>query len=128
MQLVDVPVLNPGCCFICNSRNEGRWIDTLVTFEPGGPTPLNGRKYVCEGCGSEFAKLLGFEKSEDQANAVSRAEAAEAALGALQQRVQDFAVALASEVPEIVAESVEPVVDPVTKAPRKRTTAKKASA
>lgn len=62
MQVVDHIGLPPGMCFICEmTPTEGQTsVDTQREFEPGGPTYLNGRKYVCEGCAHEFAKLYDF--------------------------------------------------------------------
>lgn len=75
MQLTDgKPVLDPGICFICEQVNEGRFVDTLLNYEPAFFTPLIGRKYVCEGCVLEMARLLGWGNKElivaelDQAN------------------------------------------------------------
>lgn len=62
MQVVDKPGLPPGICFICEAKPTEKQtaVDTRRDFEPGGPTYLNGRKYVCEGCAHEVAKLYGY--------------------------------------------------------------------
>lgn len=69
-----LPTQDPGICFICEQANEGRYVDTLLNYEPAFFTPLIGRKYVCEGCVLEMARLLGWGNKEliaaelDQAN------------------------------------------------------------
>lgn len=64
MNIVDYPIMSPGVCFICEMTNPGRYIDTLRSFEPGGVTKLNGRKYVCEHCVAGLADYLGWASPE----------------------------------------------------------------
>lgn len=54
------PQLPPGMCFICEQSNPVRYIDTFRDFEGIVREKLDGRKYVCEECVTEFAKKLGF--------------------------------------------------------------------
>lgn len=67
MQIVDRPGLPPAICFICEMKPTEKQtiVDTKRDFEPGGPTYLNGRKYVCESCAAELARLYGFSKGSD---------------------------------------------------------------
>ena len=54
------PFLAPGMCFICELSNPVRYVDTFRDFEGVVRERLDGRKYVCEECVTEFAKHLGF--------------------------------------------------------------------
>lgn len=67
MQLVaPVDLLPPSICIICQTQPDGdSVVDTLQDLKTGVATPLNGRKYVCERCVGEFARLLGYEKGDD---------------------------------------------------------------
>jgi len=62
MQVVDKIGLPPGVCFVCEmAPTDGQTVvDTQREFEPGGPTYLNGRKYVCDSCSHTVAKLYGY--------------------------------------------------------------------
>lgn len=62
MQLVDNPYLPPGMCFLCEqNRQEAKWVDTLLNYDPNVAISLRGRKYVCEVCILELASLLGLD-------------------------------------------------------------------
>lgn len=50
------PQLPPGFCFICEQSNDCRYVDTFRDFEGVVREKLDGRKYVCEGCVSTFAR------------------------------------------------------------------------
>lgn len=50
MNRVEFPNLAPSVCFLCEKVDALFYVDTLRTFDPGGPTPLTGRKYVCSNC------------------------------------------------------------------------------
>lgn len=67
MQIVDHAGLPPAVCFLCEaSPTENQTVvDTQRDFEPGGPTYLNGRKYVCSSCVEETARMFGFTKGSD---------------------------------------------------------------
>jgi hypothetical protein len=61
MQEVDYPVLAPSVCVVCEGVPPATaFVDTLRTFDPGGYTHLNGRKYLCESCVTEAANALGL--------------------------------------------------------------------
>lgn len=60
MNVIDYPIMAPGVCFICEMTNPGRYVDTFRSFSPGGVTPLNGRKYVCEYCIGGMADAIGW--------------------------------------------------------------------
>jgi hypothetical protein len=54
------PSMDPGMCFICEKADDCRYVDTLKNFEPMFFSPLIGRKFVCENCIKQMAKLIGF--------------------------------------------------------------------
>lgn len=58
------PTLEPGICFICELAPESRYVDTLFNFEPDVFSALIGRKFVCEHCIVEMARLIGYGDKE----------------------------------------------------------------
>lgn len=61
MNLVDMPHLDPSLCIVCEMKPpEVKWIDTLYNFECGIPTPITGRKYLCEVCVQDAARCLEY--------------------------------------------------------------------
>ena len=65
MNLLDErPTLEPAICFICELWPEGRYVDTLFNFEPDLFSALIGRKFVCESCITEMARLIGWGEKE----------------------------------------------------------------
>lgn len=88
MQVVSNPSLAPGVCFVCNGKPpETEWIDSYLTFEPGGYTSLNGRKYVCGVCVDTMARLIGYEKASQVKAAQEKAEVEKARYYALVNRI-----------------------------------------
>lgn len=84
MQVVDKAVHAPSVCFVCEQAptENQKVIDTFRSFDPGVVTPLNGRKYVCEGCVETTAHLIGHVSGPvhaeiDDAYAKARARIAE---------------------------------------------------
>jgi hypothetical protein len=89
----------PAQCFLCETspvREEHHVVDTERRFNPVQATPLNGRKYVCERCVDELARLLGYIKSEE-------AELATARVDEVAQKVKEFEAFLKDEVAQITA-------------------------
>lgn len=101
MQVVDFPALPPSQCFICEHRpTEGvKSIDTGRTFDPAGLTSLNGRKYVCENCVAEMAKLFGFERGDQVEKAKVDAEIAREELSRMQDRARQVAEQILGDLP-----------------------------
>lgn len=62
MQEVDYPVLAPSVCVVCEGVPPATaFVDTERSFDPGGYTHLNGRKYLCESCVIEAAVALDLQ-------------------------------------------------------------------
>lgn len=97
MQLVEPRnLLPPSICIICETQPDGEAVvDTLYNLKTGVATPLNGRKYVCERCVKEFAKLFGLESGDEVARAKYALEQKEQEVARIRQNVDDFAKALA---------------------------------
>jgi hypothetical protein len=93
LQIVDRPGLPPAICFICEMKPVGRQtiVDTKRDFEPGGPTYLNGRKYVCEACAHEMAKLYGWFKGSDVVDMKTENEFLRARVSELEDRARQVA-------------------------------------
>lgn len=76
------PTLEPGMCFICEKADDCRYVDTLKNFEPMFFSPLIGRKFVCENCIKQMAKLIGWGENtkvrKDLAQAETRIQVLEA--------------------------------------------------
>lgn len=110
MQLVQpVDLLPPSICIICEGQPDGEAVvDTFYNFKPGVASVLNGRKYVCERCVGEFAKLFGLERGREVAQAKFDADIATREVALIRQRVDEFAKQLADVVnhPGITQESV----------------------
>src|SRR6266566_1750403 len=90
-------LLPPSVCIICESspgENAEKVIDTLKVLNTGTFSTSNGRKYVCEQCGSTFAKLLGFEKGADVEKAKVDKEVAESALANFKAHAKEIADAI----------------------------------
>lgn len=68
------PTLDPGICFICEMAPETRYVDTLFNFEPDVFSALIGRKFVCENCVTEMARLIGFGDKEKIATELEQAQ------------------------------------------------------
>lgn len=68
MQLsTDGMPLGPSVCFVCESTPpESAIVDTLLTFHPPAPSPLDGRKYLCEHCVGTAAKILGWQSPTEK--------------------------------------------------------------
>lgn len=96
MQLVSpVNLLPPSICHICEGQPDGEAVvDTLYNFKPGVASVLNGRKYVCERCVGEFAKLFGYEIGNDVQRAQLDRDNANRRVAAIRQRVDELAKAL----------------------------------
>lgn len=89
MELTTYPTLAPSVCFICEGvPPETAFVDTSRTFEPGGFTHLNGRKYVCASCGGDIASALNIQQ-DAQAQA-------EAYVAEMQERVNQLEADIAS--------------------------------
>lgn len=102
----------PGICFVCESAPQGRIVDTLQTFETPGPSPLNGRKYICEGCVRAAAEPLGLVSADVRDRAETARAIAEGKLRAVRDFFAKFTVELEaqldhveSQAPAVVAEA-----------------------
>lgn len=82
-------MLAPGACFLCElSPNEGEPVfDTARNFNPPAPSPLDGRKYVCRGCGVFVAEAFGFVAAEVAVVNAERAADADARVAAVLDQV-----------------------------------------
>lgn len=90
-----VNLLPPSICIICEGQPDGEAVvDTLYNFKPGVPSVLNGRKYVCERCVGELAKLFGYEVGTDVQRAQLDRDNANRRVAAIRQRVDELAKAL----------------------------------
>lgn len=50
----------PNVCTLCEEQPGGSTVVDVERYTPEHPTyPLNGRKYICERCASEIARLCG---------------------------------------------------------------------
>jgi hypothetical protein len=86
MQLINKSdLLPPGACVLCEgSPSDGeKIVDTLKNLITGFPFHLEGRKYVCEACGTAVGAVLGLTSDRRQAEAERRADVAEARLVAI---------------------------------------------
>ena|SRR5581483_8665155 len=111
MQVVDKLAFAPSVCFLCETKPvEGvKAADTGRDFQPVGITPIDGRKYVCEECVNELAKLFGFEKGEAVELAKVELDHARQEISALKDRAKQIAEQILGEQP------IEPKVKPVVK-------------
>jgi hypothetical protein len=117
-------LLPPNVCFLCEeAKQEGSvLVDTFrVHLEDYTHLPLSGRKYVCEGCVREMARLLELVSSSDTVSANSRADAYEAALRALRYKLELFVKELASIQAQPLSNLIEiaPVDQPLIPEPEK---------
>lgn len=88
MQLSEGMPLGPSVCFICQSSPpESAIVDTLMTFHPPAPSPLDGRKYLCEHCVGTAARLLGWASPAEKASAEYAIEAVSAHRDSLEQEL-----------------------------------------
>lgn len=85
------PTMDPGMCFICEKADDCRYVDTLYTFEPLFFTPLIGRKFVCENCIKQMAKLIGFGENK---KTKSDLEQANVRISVLEAKVREATEAL----------------------------------
>jgi hypothetical protein len=52
----------PNICTLCEEKPEGVTVVDVERYTPEHPTyPLNGRKYICERCVHEIARLSGAD-------------------------------------------------------------------
>jgi hypothetical protein len=100
MQLVlPVDLLPPSICIVCETQPDGEAVvDTLYNFKPGVASVLNGRKYVCERCVGEFARLFGFERGNHVQQAQWERDQATREIAVIRQRIEEFAGALSDVV------------------------------
>lgn len=55
----------PNVCTLCEEKPYGETALDVERYTPEHPTyPLNGRKYICERCSGEIARLVGNVKDE----------------------------------------------------------------
>src|SRR4051794_2470750 len=95
MQVVDkFNLLPPSICIVCETQPDGQVIDTELSLRTGVASYLNGRKYVCERCVGEFAKLLGYEKGVAVEQAKIDKEFANNEVARIRGAVSAFAKAL----------------------------------
>lgn len=110
MQVTDkFNLLPPSICIICETQPDGKVIDTLYGLKTGVASVLNGRKYVCERCVGEFARLLGYEKGEDVKQAKIDAADSERRIANVKARVAEIGQVLIDFVAHPGADEVEEV-------------------
>lgn len=116
MQVVDKPGLPPGICIVCETKPTEKQtaVDTQRDFEPGGPTYLNGRKYVCESCAHEFARLYDFVSKKSVEDLKIAHDWAVARISELEDRARQVAEQILGG-----AKAVEAKVREAGKAPAK---------
>lgn len=109
MELIHENLLAPAVCFICETGAMGEkdFIDTGRNHNPGFPSPIQGRKYLCQACVTEAANTIGLgdvSKAEAAiAEARGVAERAEAA-HSLEQALESAKAFLPANVVQAVAE------------------------
>jgi hypothetical protein len=114
-QVHDFPVMIPSVCFICEGIEPGtRVFDTLRTFSPGGYTPLNGRKYLCENCVRDAALALDIYSTERE-----KYEAEIAEVNATNVELE--AHATIAQTAALLADKLAPFIPKQQKAAPKRT-------
>jgi len=122
-------LLLPGICFLCErSRDEGeRWVDTHRWFDPGHPSKLTGRKYVCDRCALDLARFYGFSDNLALEQANIRADKAEKQLKAIRFQVEGLSghireeiLSGSGEVEVGVGADQEPTVRDTSSAPAKK--------
>lgn len=91
-------LLPPSICIVCEESPSGDVIDTGRTLKTGVASALNGRKYVCERCVDDFAKLFGYEKGVAVKQAKIDREFAERQVARIKGVVKEFADLLAKAV------------------------------
>lgn len=107
-------LLPPSICIICEEAPQEKVIDTLRVHKTGVASALNGRKYVCERCASEFAKLLGFEKGEHVKQAAIDVEFAERTVARIKAVVKEFATFIEKAVDHPgITDEIKPTVKEV---------------
>lgn len=119
MQVLDAgsELHNPNVCAICEEKPEGPVIDTerVTPFNP--VYPLNGRKYICNRCGDEIARLFGYQSGESITQALKDSLRMKEEIKAVRARVID----VSNELYEfITSESVDQIkpVEPKISAPK----------
>lgn len=87
--------LPPSCCIICEMSFQGEAVDTGHNLDTGGYSYLQGRKYVCDLCVDQIAKLFGYEKGTEVADARNAREIADRQVAAIRGLVTDFSAFMA---------------------------------
>ena len=97
MDLVKAGMLGaPNVCFICETfPPEGSsLVDTQRDHEYGNFRPLSGRKYVCESCVNELARVLGLSDGVRERVALETVDRYDRAYYELKWELKEFAARL----------------------------------
>jgi len=97
MDLVKAGMLGaPNVCFICETfPPEGSsLVDTQRDHEYGNFRPLSGRKYVCESCVNELARVLGLSDGVRERVALETVDKYDRAYYELKWELKEFAARL----------------------------------
>ena len=64
----EFPLLPPGLCCICEKRDPGvHMVDTRLENHYMPPSPVTGRKYVCESCVRAMGATIGMVEANEYA-------------------------------------------------------------
>ena len=86
----------PNVCFICESfpAEGSSLVDTQRDHEYGNFRPLSGRKYVCESCVNELARVLGLSDGVRERVALETVDKYDRAYYELKWELKEFAARL----------------------------------
>lgn len=98
----------PSLCFICEQspiRDQalGNVVDTQRDFNPPALSHLSGRKYICERCADEAARLLGYVKEAEIDAAQVALTKARQDVEALVTYVQSLSTAIGERVTDVLS-------------------------
>lgn len=115
------PQLPPGLCFICEQSNPVRYIDTFRDFEGIVREKLDGRKYVCEECVTEFAKKFGFVTPKEHSAVFGQLKAVQDEFAKLEEAFKQYGdlKAIVESIGGKIIVEVAPKKVAATKAPAK---------
>lgn len=100
--------LAPSICFICEQSPQEDCVDTFRQFETHLPTKLTGRKYVCEGCVRDLAKVFGMVDRLTYHAALEDSRHAEKHLAHAMLRVEQLEAVHVQTLKDLLAKATKP--------------------